>query len=223
MAKQLAKNINKPLLFVKTPWTDLTTFLKQGKCDIAMGGITKTPKRQELFYTSLPVLYGHKGAIFSSNNAPRFSSFQSINQRGITVIENTGGTNAHYAKRIITKANLVIVKKNADAFSCLTQYPNKPLVMITDNIEVNFRAKQSGEKLSTSGLAITLPSNPKTEKFYLLPKTQAGKILLQQVNKLIKNLRNSHHLQLLYQQALSSKYDLASGYCPLTIKPGKNG
>jgi cyclohexadienyl dehydratase len=181
-----------------------------------MGGITKTKAREKIFYTSVPVLFGRKAAIFSKANAKRFTSFKEINQPGVTVIENLGGTNALYAKANISKAQLVVVKKNADVFACLLKNPEKPWLMLTDNIEVSFRAKQSQGMLSAAGLEIALPNNPVTEKVYLLPKTVEGKKLLGAVNKLIKSLQSSHQLFSIYQQALAAKYDFPAATCPLT-------
>lgn len=215
VAKQLATKLGRSVRFVNTPWPNLSHNLQTGKCDIAMGGITKTETREKLFYTSSPVLLGRKAVIFSKQNECRLSSFKAINQPDVTLIENTGGTNSLYAQQVITKAHLVTVTKNAAVFACLLQHPKKTWAMLTDNIEVSFRSKQSQGKLSNAGLAIKLPNNTTTEKVYLLPKTTTGKKLLDQVNELIRTLRSSHQLTSIYQQALNTNYDLPTATCPL--------
>jgi len=59
----------------------------KNKCDIAMGGITATVKRQKLFTLSNHILPNKKVAVFSKKNSNIFSGFHSIDHDDVTVID----------------------------------------------------------------------------------------------------------------------------------------
>ena len=102
IANAFAKSIHKKAIFIHSSWPTLSNDLKS-KCDIAIGGITKTALRAKDFYFSDGILKDMKAPIFSKKNAPYFDSFSSIDQPEVTIIENQGGTNETFALSHIKK------------------------------------------------------------------------------------------------------------------------
>ncbi len=62
-------------------------------------GVTVTPARQKIGEFTQPYLPSGKVAITQSTAAQRFTSAEAINQTGVRVIENPGGTNEQFAAR----------------------------------------------------------------------------------------------------------------------------
>lgn len=174
MAADLAGYLGREPLFVPTSWptlmADVTT---PGKCDIAMGGISVTPDREEHADFTVPYLTNGKVPLVSAANADRFVSVEAIDQPGVRVIENSGGTNERFAKQNLPNAALTIWPDNTTIFDQLII--GAADVMITDAIEARYQATQHPELVAVN------PEQPFTadRKAYLLPR---GSTLTEQVN-----------------------------------------
>lgn len=141
--------------------TDIAT---PGKCDVAVGGISKTPSREQLADFTQPYLNSGKTPLATVSNAGRFVSIDQINRYGVRVIENAGGTNEQFARTNFPKATLTIWQDNTSVFDQLIA--GKADVMITDAIEAVYQEKQRPE------LRAVHPEQPFTidHKAYMLPK-----------------------------------------------------
>jgi cyclohexadienyl dehydratase len=174
MAKDLAADLERVPVFVATSWPMLSRDLADpGKCDIAMGGISATPARQQVAEFTAPYLANGKVALVRAIDADRYQSVDLINQPAVRVIENSGGTNEQFARQRLPAANLTIWPDNTTIFDQLVEGHFD--VMITDAIEAKYQATQHPE------LVAVRPDQPFTNdrKVYLLP---LGSDLRLQVN-----------------------------------------
>lgn len=175
MANDLAAHLGRIATFVATTWGSLMTDVgTPGRCDVAVGGISKTPAREQLADFTQPYLTSGKTPLTTAANADGFHSIDQINQHGVRVIENAGGTNEQFAKQNFPNATLTIWQDNTTVFDQLLE--GKADVMITDAIEASYQAKQHPE------LVAVHPDTPFTtdHKAFLLPK---GSQLTAQTNE----------------------------------------
>jgi cyclohexadienyl dehydratase len=192
MALSLANYLGREPVFVATSWpalmTDLTT---SGNCDIAMGGISDTPARERLADFTAPYLFSGKVALVPAANAARFQSIDQIDQPGVRVIENPGGTNEHFARQNLPNATITIWPDNTTIFDQLSA--GHADVMITDAIEAVYRANQHPE------LVAIRPEQPYTtdRKAYMLPK---GSQLTGQVNAWLSQALEDGTFNRFYEQ-----------------------
>jgi cyclohexadienyl dehydratase len=98
----------------------------------------------------------------------KFISLDAIDQAGIRVVENRGGTNQQFALSKIDRATIIIVPNNAKPFDYLKS--GKADVMFTDSIEAIYRQKQN------KGLCAVSPDKPYTrvEKVFMFRTDEAG-------------------------------------------------
>ncbi|WP_440682460.1 transporter substrate-binding domain-containing protein [Cysteiniphilum halobium] len=214
VAKEFAHKIKRKVEFVHSTWSTLSDDLKK-KCDIAMGGISYTPKRKQVFYLSTGVLSNQKAPIFSKENESTFKNLASIDQQDVTVIENKGGTNQPFAESYIRHAKVTILPTNAEVYACLNKYPQKKIVMFTDKIEVQYRADMQGSLLSDNGLKFDLnsiPGNTVSQKVFMTNKTKDGKWLIKKMDSFYKHHKNDFNQW--YQDALKAQYPVVKASCP---------
>jgi cyclohexadienyl dehydratase len=165
MADDLAAHLGRTATFVATTWGSLMTdIVTPGKCDVAVGGISETPERKQLADFTQPYLTNGKTPLTTAANVGRFQSIDQINQHGVRVVENPGGTNEQFARQNFPNATLTIWHDNTTVFDQLLE--GKADVMITDAIEAIYRAKQR------PGLVAVHPDKPFTadHEAYMLPK-----------------------------------------------------
>ncbi len=214
VAKEFAHKIQRKVEFVHSTWSTLSDDLKT-KCDIAMGGISYTPERASMFYLSTGVLSNQKAPVFSKANESTFKNLASIDQKGVTVIENKGGTNQPFAESYIRNAEVKILPTNAEVYACLNKYPQKKLVMFTDKIEVQYRADMKDSVLSDHGLKFDLNSisgNKVSQKVFMTNKTKDGKWLIKKMNSFYKHHKKDFNTW--YQDALKMQYPAVKASCP---------
>jgi hypothetical protein len=92
MAASLGQSLNVRVAFVQTAWKDLVANVKAGKCDIGMGGISVSLERARETAYSLPYLKDGKTAIARCESASGYTDLAAIDQAGVRVIVNPGGT-----------------------------------------------------------------------------------------------------------------------------------
>ncbi|WP_445165384.1 transporter substrate-binding domain-containing protein [Mycolicibacterium sp. Dal123E01] len=165
MATDLAAHLGRDPVFVATSWSTLSVDLTApGTCDIAMGGITDTPERRRVADVTKPYLSSGKTPVVPTANAGRLSSIDDINQPGVRVIENSGGTNELFARKNFPDAPITIWPDNTTIFDQLAV--GNADVMVTDAIEAIYQSSRH------AGLVAQHPERPFTSevKAYLLPK-----------------------------------------------------
>jgi cyclohexadienyl dehydratase len=129
-----------------------------------MGGITDTADRRRVAEITQPYLSSGKTPLVAVADAGRLSSIDQIDQPGVRVIENSGGTNEQFARRNFPDAQLTIWPDNTTIFDQLAA--GNADVMVTDAVEASYQSSLH------PGLVALHPEQPFTSevKTYLLPK-----------------------------------------------------
>jgi cyclohexadienyl dehydratase len=96
MAISLAQSLDVRLEIVKTSWPTLKSDLEANSFDIAMGGITITLDRQKTGLFSNPVFSSGKTPITLCGDESKYGTIATIDQPGVRVIVNRGGTNGRF-------------------------------------------------------------------------------------------------------------------------------
>lgn len=143
MAKSLGDSLKLKINFVPTSWPTLSKDLATDKFDIAMGGITATPDRENQFALSSAVIRNGKIALANCKQSKKFSTLSTIDRQGIRVIVNPGGTNQSFVDKNIKQAHIIRTKDNVANLQGIRDQSAD--IMFTDLIEGNYyRNKESG-------------------------------------------------------------------------------
>ena len=163
MSEKLAQSLNVEVRHVRTSWPALMADLTAGRFDIAMSGVTHTLERQRQGLFSGAYHLGGKTPIVRCTDVDRFSGMDRIDQPGVRVVVNPGGTNEVFTRRHIQSASIRIHPDNTTIFSELVR--GAADVMFTDDIEVRLQSRLRPR------LCPAMPDHTltKTQKAYLLP------------------------------------------------------
>ena len=164
MARSLAKALGVTPRFVKTSWSNLLKDATDGRCDIAMGGVSITLERQKKAFFSIPYLVDGKAPITRCENVQKYQTVTQIDRPEVRVIVNPGGTNEKFARAELPHAKLTVYPDNVTIFQQIVD--GKADLMVTDAIETRLQHKLHPE------LCPVHPDQPFTfsEKAYLLPR-----------------------------------------------------
>ena len=136
--------------FVKTAWANLTTDLAAGKFDIAMGGISLTLLRsRSAFFSTAIQRVGKTGC----SDSAKFTSLSDIDQAGVKVVVNPGGSNYAFDVANLKSASIVLVEDNNAVYEAVLD--GSADAMISDLIEVELQLK-----LHPGELCIVNPGAP---------------------------------------------------------------
>ncbi len=132
-AKMLAEALGVEARFVQTTWKTLVQGILDGKYDVAMCGITRNLSRQKQVGLTAPYINVGKSPLIREADKNRFKTLKDIDQKGVKIGANPGGTNEKFVLANIKNAEIVVIEKNLDI-------PGKVAagevdVMITDNVE----------------------------------------------------------------------------------------
>ncbi|MEY4755117.1 MAG: hypothetical protein RJA34_15 [Pseudomonadota bacterium] len=174
LAARLAQSLRVKLELVPTTWSKLMPDLEAGKFDIGVGGISVTLERQKTALFSLPYLRDGKTPIARCENQARFATLAQIDQPGVRVIVNPGGTNERFDRANLQHAQIVVYPDNVTIFEQLVA--GKADLMITDATETLLQQKLQ------PGLCAVHPQAPFdfSEKAYLLPNDWRWKAYVDQ-------------------------------------------
>jgi cyclohexadienyl dehydratase len=139
MAMSLAQSLGVRLELVNTSWSTLKSDLEADSFDIAMGGITITLDRQKVGLFSNPVFSSGKTPITRCGDEPKYGTLAEIDQPGVHVIVNPGGTNERFDRSHLQKATIIQWSDNATIFDAVVE--GKADLMITDAVETRVQAK----------------------------------------------------------------------------------
>lgn len=164
MAKNLASSLGVRTSYVPTTWARLVDDLTARTCDIGMGGVSVTLARTQKAYFSTPYLTDGKAAIARCTDKGKYQTLDEIDQPGVRVVVNPGGTNEKFVTANIKKATVITHADNNTIFQEIVA--GQADVMITDASETEYQAKLHPE------LCAINPDKPFTfaEKAYLLPR-----------------------------------------------------
>jgi cyclohexadienyl dehydratase len=174
MAESMAKGLGVKLEIVPTAWPTLLADLQGQKFDVGMGGISVTLDRAKTAFFSTPVMRTGKAPITRCSDQARFTSLGAIDQPGVRVITNPGGTNERFARANLKQAEIVVFPNNAAIFEELVAHHAD--VMMTDAVETRLQQRLHPE------LCAVNPDQPFdfSELAYLLPRDPALKAWVDQ-------------------------------------------
>ena len=163
MADSLARSLGVEIQWVRTSWPELMNDLLAGKFDIAMGGISRTLKRQRQALFSMPYHVGGKMPIGRCSDKARLTSLAQIDQPDIRVIVNPGGTNQKYVQEHIRQAKIRVFDDNRKIFDEILA--DRADVMITDAVEVSLQTTRHPALCALTSEPLTYQ-----DKAYLMPR-----------------------------------------------------
>ena len=164
MGGDLAHQWGLAVQIVATTWARMVNDLTSGRCDIAMGGISVTPDRAARASYSDPYLQDGKTPITTCAHAGRFQTLSQIDQPGVRVIVNPGGTNESYDRQMLKRATIVTFPDNNTIFDSLLD--GQADLMLTDASEARWQAAQHPGQLCAVNSDHPFTVEPKA---YLLP------------------------------------------------------
>ena len=182
-AEALAKGMGVTLEIVPTAWPNLMADLLAHKYDVGMGGITVTLDRAKTAYFSAPVMRSGKTPIARCADKGKYDTLAQIDQPGVKVIVNPGGTNERFAKARLHQAEIVMFPDNATIFGEIVA--GHADVMMTDAVETRLQqrlhpelcAVHPDQPFDTSELAFMLPQDMPLQQFvdqFLLIEQEDG-------------------------------------------------
>lgn len=164
MAESLANSLGAKVQWVKTTWKTLMPDFVSGKCDIAMGGISVTLKRQQQAFFAEQLGTDGKIPLVRCSDVKKYRTIAQINQPAVRLIEPAGGTNEAFVHAYLPNAKLTLSHDNMGIFQQLVDH--KADVMITDASEALYQQKRYPQ------LCAVDPEKPMQygEKAYMLPR-----------------------------------------------------
>jgi cyclohexadienyl dehydratase len=163
-AKKLGESLGVEVRFLKTTWKTLVAGILEDKYDIAMCGITRTLSRQKQVTLTDPYIKVGKSPLIRAADKERFKTMADIDQSGLKIGVNPGGTNERFVRANIRQAQIVVIPKNLEIPDKLAA--GEVDVMITDNVEAMLVAEKRPELYAVS------PENTftKDDFGYMLPR-----------------------------------------------------
>jgi chorismate mutase-like protein len=139
LAADLARSMGVRLQLVPTTWSTMMADLAGQRFDVAMGGVSVSLERQRTAYFSAPYLRDGKTPIARCADAAKYQSLADIDQPGVRLIVNPGGTNERFDRANAPHATLVVHADNVTIFDRLAA--GDADVMITDAIETRLQQR----------------------------------------------------------------------------------
>lgn len=184
LMEALGKAWGVAVVFVRTSWPTLMADLGKRRFDLAASGVSITPERRRQADFSAAYFFDGKTPIARRAEAARFSTLEKIDQPGVRVIVNPGGTNERFVREQIKRATIVLHPDNRTIFQEIVA--GRADVMITDGIEVRLQMRRHPELAGTmaepftgAGKAILLSSRSElTARIdaWLEPQINGGQI-----------------------------------------------
>ncbi|MFM2484255.1 transporter substrate-binding domain-containing protein [Celerinatantimonas yamalensis] len=115
MGKTMARAMGVQFVPVNTAWDGIIPALQTGKCDIIMGGMTITPKRNLKVNFADPYIVIGQTILISPKLKGKITSYKDLNSSKYTIASKLGTTGAQSAKRDIPNAKLQLFDTEADA------------------------------------------------------------------------------------------------------------
>lgn len=164
MAQSLASSLGAKVQWVPTTWKTLTPDFLAQQCDIALGGVSVSLKRQLTAWFAQPLGTDGKIPLVRCEDKARYQTIKQLNQPGVRLIEPAGGTNEAFVHSHLPAAKLSLFHDNVTIFQQLVE--KKADVMITDASEAQYQAKHYPQ------LCAINPAQPLQygEKAYMLPQ-----------------------------------------------------
>ena len=140
LAEDLADALGVDIEYVATSWPTLMDDTLAGNFDLAMCGITINDARKEKALMSDGYLENGKTILCRAEDAGKYTSLEAIDQPGVRVMENPGGTNEKFARENLPNADLTIHDVNQEIPGLIAS--GEADVMITEVIEAGYYVGQ---------------------------------------------------------------------------------
>lgn len=163
MARRLAARLGVALDVVPTTWSTLLDDFVAQRFDVAMGGVSVNAPRAARGTFSAVTYVDGKRPVARCADQDRFTSVDAIDQPGVRVVVNPGGTNSDFARANIKRATLTVHPDNTTVFDEIIA--GRADVMVTDGIEADHQAFIHPELCP----ARVAGAFTRLEKAYLLP------------------------------------------------------
>ncbi len=184
LAREFGAQLGVRVVFVRTTWARLMADLAAGRFDFAAGGISVTPERSQGADFGPEYFRDGKTPIARCAERDRFVTLEAIDQPGVRVIVNPGGTNERFARENLRRAEIRVFPDNRTIFGEILA--GRADVMITDGIEVRLQAARNQglcgtrpEPFTRFGKAWLFPRGAalvaETER-WLAPRVVAGEV-----------------------------------------------
>ena len=164
----MAKELGVKIEYVPTTWPNLLKDLQANRFDVAVGGITRNVPR--LRYAAMLPGYAPFGkvALVRTEDKAKFKTVQDLNQPGVRVIKNPGGTNEAFVLQNLKAAQVSTHEKNAEIPALIAS--GKGDVMITETYEALHYSK-ADQRLAAA--FIDAPLTPTNWLGFMLPAEDA--------------------------------------------------
>ncbi|RPD99241.1 ArtI protein [Candidatus Pantoea deserta] len=137
LAQSLAASLDASIRWVPTTWKTLSRDFMAKQCDIALGGVSVTLKRQQIAWFAQPLGVDGKIPLVRCADKAKYGTIEQLNQPGVRLIEPAGGTNEAFVHSHLPQASLTLFHDNVTIFQQLVD--NKADVMITDASEARYQ------------------------------------------------------------------------------------
>jgi len=168
LAHELGNALGVEVAFFHTSWPSLMADLAEGRYDIGMSGISRLLDRQKHGFFSVPYYVAGKTPIARCDAAGRFGTLAAIDQPGVRVVVNPGGTNEQFVDANIRRAGKILHGDNRTIFQVLID--GGADVMITDRVEVELQTARHDVLCATMSNDLTYQ-----DKAYLMPQDATWK------------------------------------------------
>ncbi|MFU2315620.1 transporter substrate-binding domain-containing protein [Rahnella sp. PCH160] len=167
MAESLAASLGVKPTWVPVTWKSLPDEMNAGHCDIAMGGISVTLKRQQKAWFANVLDQDGKIPLVRCEDVRKYQTVEQLNTASVRLIEPAGGTNEAFVHSHLPKGTLTL-SDNVTIFQKLVD--KKADVMITDASEALYQQKRYPK------LCAVNPKKPLQygEKAYMLPRDDSS-------------------------------------------------
>jgi cyclohexadienyl dehydratase len=175
LAQSLAAALGVRVEFEATSWPTLAKDFEAGAFDIAMGGVSVTLERAKKGFFSTPYMREGKTPIARCTDRDKYQTLAQIDQPGVKVIANPGGTNERFDRAHFHSAQIAVYDDNLTIFDEIAK--GAADVMITDASETRFQ-----QKLHANVLCAIHPDKPFdfAEKAYWMAPDPALKAFVDQ-------------------------------------------
>ena len=164
----MAKELGVKVEYVPTTWPNLMKDIQADRFDVAVGGITRNVAR----IRQIEMLPGYapfgKVALVRAADKDKFRALADLNQPGVRVIKNPGGTNETFVLENLKAAQVSTHEKNAEIPALIAE--GKGDVMITETYEALHYAKADPRLYAAF---IAQPLTPPNTLGFMLPKDDA--------------------------------------------------
>src|ERR1700753_2542475 len=168
VAEALGKAVGVKVEFVQTAWPAMAKDFEADKFDIVMSGVSITLDRQKKGFFSTAIMREGKTPIARCADKGKYDTLAEIDEAGVHVIVNPGGTNERFAKANIHTAEIKVYPDNVTIFDQIAK--GDADVMMTDASETRYQ-----QKLHPGVLCAVHPDKPFdfAEKAYFMQRDVA--------------------------------------------------